>query len=85
MLELNKFLTGGENPGPCRKGEVKEVKITGDTATAKYEVKDPDGSATTQDLKLKRIDGSWRLNDLLMLSAMDNGAPADASTKPAKP
>jgi hypothetical protein len=82
MLDLMKFLETGAKPAPCRKGEVADLKINGDDATGKYVVKDPDGSSSSQDLKFKNIDGSWRLADVVMLSSSETPEPANQPAKP---
>ena len=84
LLDLMKIMNGGAKQAPCRKGELQNLKITGDTATGKYVVKDPDGSSMSQNLKFKKIDNSWRLADLVMLSSTDTSEP-DTTTQPAKP
>ena len=53
LVDLMKIMNGDAKQSPCRKGELKDLKITGDSATGKYVVKDPDGSSTGQDLKFK--------------------------------
>ena len=92
LVKLMQTMEGavpGTKPAPCRKGELKDLKITGDTATAKYVTREESDSTMSQDLKFKQIDGSWMLADFIMLSSTETSGPADAApvtaTQPAKP
>lgn len=87
LIDLMKMLAEpGAKPSPCRKGEVQDLKVAGDDATGKYVVKEPDNSQSSQDLKFKKVDGSWLLADMVMLVGSDAPDPAAAgAAKPAKP
>ena len=70
---------------PCIKGELRELKITGDTATAAYAVTQADKSVMSQSVKFKKEDGSWRLAGLLgvIQTERDQGAAkARPATRP---
>ena len=86
LMELMKLGEGkGAKPSPCRKGELTELKIAGETATGKYVVKDADGSTSSQEVKFDKVEGSWRLGDVVMLVASDASEPAGAgATQPVK-
>lgn len=76
----------GAKPSPCRKGELRDLTIAGDSATGNYVIKEPDGSQSSQYLKFREVDGSWLLADVPMLAIADAPDPADrALTRPAKP
>jgi len=51
----------------CVKGELKDVKITGDTATGTYAVKTDDSSTMSQEMKFSRSNGSWLIDSLIGL------------------
>ncbi len=89
MMQMMEGAVPGTKPAPCRKGEIKDLKITGDTATGKYVTKEEGDSTMSQDLKFKQIDGSWLLADVIMLSSTETSGPTDAAgvtaTQPAKP
>lgn len=54
------------NPGPMPELTDLQIQADGVTATAKAVVHTPDGTAGSQDVKFKKIDGSWRLDSLVV-------------------